>query len=84
MLALLKARLRDPRTWTVAVYIALLGVSAWIGPLVGIKGEGLRMLLGGEGGVGMLLAYLLRSPLHKDAPAKADPDAASAEDVTDE
>lgn len=78
MLAVLKTRLRDPRLYTVALYILLLGLTAWIAPQLGIRGETLRALLSGQGGVGMLLAWLLKSPLHKDA--KADADAAPADD----
>ena len=72
MLALIKARLRDPRLYTVALYILLLGLTAWIAPQLGIRGETLRALLSGQGGVGMLLAWLLKSPLHKDAAPAAE------------
>ena len=72
MLALLKTRLRDPRLYTIVLYITLLGLTAWIAPRVGVRGEDLRMLLSAQGGVGMLLAWLLKSPLHKDAAPAAE------------
>ena len=74
MLALLKARLRDPRTWTIAAYVSILALTGWLGPKVGLRGEELRMVLSGQGGVGMLLAWLLKSPLDKGAPVKSDAD----------
>ena len=86
MLDLLKARLRDPRTHTVLACMAVLGLTAWIGPMVGVKGEALRMLMSGQGSIGMLISYLLKTPRDADAHAKAKADAdsaPSAEDVTD-
>ena len=74
MLALLKARLRDPRTWTIAAYVSILALTGWLGPKVGLRGEELRMVLSGQGGVGMLLAWLLKSPLDKSVPVKSDAD----------
>jgi hypothetical protein len=80
MLTLLKARLRDPRTWTIAAYVAILALTGWLGPKVGLRGEELRMVLSGQGGVGMLLAWLLKSPLQKDAkPSAEEPSGDSGE-----
>jgi hypothetical protein len=81
-----KARLRDPRTWTVVGCIAIVWITMKMGPTVGLRGGDLKDVLGAQSAIGMLISWILKAPKDADAhtKAKADPDAASDADVADE
>jgi len=87
MLALLKARLSDERTWTVihALFsIAIVWATMKLGASIGLHGADLKTVMGVESTIAVALATIMHAPRGKKAKAKkADPDTASAEDVTD-
>jgi len=65
MLALIKARLRDERTWTVLHALISIGV-VWatlkLGASLGLHGADLKTVLGGESTIAIALATLMHAP----------------------
>jgi hypothetical protein len=74
MLALIKARLRDERTYT-ALFSLLAIAAVWItmkmGPSAGLRGSDLKDVLGVESAFGIAIAAMLKSLRHKDPKSAA-------------
>lgn len=67
----IKAALRNPRVRsaiTVITCTAIIWITGKLGPSWGLRGSELRDVLSGQGAIGMLIAWILRSPFHKEQP----------------